>query len=156
MEAVGALSRYRDVVRAVARAAAMPDRQMAAEVASLIRTHRSYRWVGVYEVAEDEIHVLGWSGPDAPAYPSFPRSAGVCGRAVLSRSVVCVDDVARDPDYLTTPASTRSEIVVPVLNADGDAVGLIDVESADVAAFSPDDRDFLAACVDAAAALWRA
>jgi GAF domain len=41
---------------------------------------------------------------------------------------VIVADVSTDPRYLMTHATTRSEIVVPVVDG-RDVVGLIDVES---------------------------
>jgi putative methionine-R-sulfoxide reductase with GAF domain len=144
-----------DLTELIAKVAEMPDRRAAAAaIASLIRSYGSYRWVGIYEVGEEEIYVLAWSGPSAPSHPRFPRSAGICGRAVLSRAMVCVDDVTKDPDYLTTLNSTRSEIVVPVLATNVEPLGLIDVESEDVAAFSTRDRDVLLACASAARRLW--
>ena len=143
------------LVESLANAARGPDRRGAArEIATLIRTHRGYRWVGVYDVVDEEIHALGWSGPNAPAHPRFPRNDGLCGRAVQTRAAVCVDDVTQDPDYLTTFASTRSEIVVPVVTTTTEPAGLIDVESERVAAFSDDDRGLIAACAIAIRPLW--
>jgi L-methionine (R)-S-oxide reductase len=142
---------------ALAAAAQGPDREAAAkDIASLIRTQRSYRWVGIYEVNDHDIYVLGWSGPNAPAIPRFARSQGLCGRAIASRAIVAVDDVTKDPDYLTTFNSTRSEIVVPVLTTTMQAVGLIDVESEKVSVFDDEDRAALAACATAVRPLWMA
>jgi putative methionine-R-sulfoxide reductase with GAF domain len=144
-----------DLVRRVAQAAKTSPRQRrASTIASLIRTSRGYRWVGIYEVGNDDIFVLGWSGPNAPRHPRFSRDSGLCGRAVASRNIVCVDDVTEDPDYLTTLSSTRSEIVVPILDSFRNAIGLIDVESQEIAAFSADDNDVLTRCATAAASLW--
>lgn len=143
------------LVEAVATAADLPDRTQAArEIARLIREERSYRWVGVYEVGEEEIYVLGWSGPHAPTVPRFPKSHGLCGRAAASRAIVTVDDVTKDPDYLTTFDSTRSEIVVPVLTTAMQPIGVIDVESDKVAAFRAEDRHVLSACAAAMRPLW--
>ena len=54
-----------------------------------------------------------------------------------------VADVHKDPRYLPTFGSTQSEIVVPIITEAGKAVGLIDVESDKLNAFTENDRDFL-------------
>jgi L-methionine (R)-S-oxide reductase len=111
----------------------------AREVAAAVRAAGAYRWVGVYEVTDGEIAILGWSGEGDPAHPRFPRDRGLCGAAVASGATVAVDNVARDPRYLATFATTRSELVVPVSRA-GAVRAVIDVESDRVAAFDEEDR----------------
>jgi len=128
--------------------------EVARQIARAITTTLGYRWAGVYEVGEDEIFVLGWHGPHAPAHPRFPRTRGLCGQAVLSRSAVRVDDVTNDPEYLTTLNSTRSELVVPVMATAMEVVGVIDVESDQVAAFSDQDVAILQSCAAAIPPLW--
>ena len=139
----------------VEASAAGGERSARAErVAAAIRRYGDYRWVGIYDVGRDEIAVVGWDGPAAPTHPRFPRTAGLCGAAVASRRAVVVGDVATDERYLTTHASTRSEIVVPVF-ASGVAVGLIDVESAQPDAFGADDEQLLERCAALISPLWR-
>lgn len=131
---------------------ATEDRRTAAaeRVAELIRRRGAYRWVGIYAVEDDEIAALAWSGPQEPAHPRFPASDGLCGAAVRSRATVAVGDVTKDPRYLTTLQSTRSEIVVPIVDlATRTALGVIDVESEQLNAFSDEDRQFLEECAAA-------
>jgi len=111
----------------------------AERVAEEIRKAGDYRWVGIYEVGPEEISVIGWSGPDAPAHPRFPKDRGLCGAAAASGKTVVVGDVTEDPRYLTTLGTTRSEVVVPIKNEAGKVVGLIDVESDQIEAFVPMD-----------------
>ena len=40
--------------------------EKAARIAEVIRRVGDYRWVGVYEVTEDEIVNVAFSGPDRP------------------------------------------------------------------------------------------
>ncbi|HEV3480401.1 MAG TPA: GAF domain-containing protein [Gaiellaceae bacterium] len=139
----------------VASSTAAGDRRRRAErVAAAIRRFGGYRWVGVYDVGPDEIAVIGWDGPGAPAYPRFPRSHGLCGAAVAAGEPVIVGDVASDARYLTTHTTTRSEIVVPVF-AGGAAVGLIDVESDRPDAFAEGDKQLLERCAAVIVPLWR-
>jgi L-methionine (R)-S-oxide reductase len=136
-------------------ASSIRDRQkVARQIARSIGTALGYRWVGVYEVGEEEIFLLGWHGPHAPAHPRFPRTRGLCGQAVVSRAAVLVDDVTNDPEYLDTLDSTRSELVVPVMTTALEVVGVIDVESDRVAAFGDQDVAALESCTATILPLW--
>jgi L-methionine (R)-S-oxide reductase len=74
---------------------------------------------------------------------------------VASGKTVVVGDVREDPRYLTAFGSTRSEIIVPVLDRVGrKVVGTIDVESEEVDAFLEEDRAALERCAVALAALF--
>jgi len=116
-------------------------------IAEIIREGAGYRWVGLYEVAGEEIALVAWSGPSEPAHARFPVSEGLCGEAVRRRATIVVGDVRLDERYLETLGSTRSEIVVPILNVvTGRARGLLDVESDHVDAFTAEDRTLLERC----------
>jgi L-methionine (R)-S-oxide reductase len=132
------------------------DRQRkAAAIAGAIRRAGAYRWVGLYKVSEEEIVNLAFDGPGAPTHPRFPVTQGMSGSAVASGETVVVDDVREDPRYLTAFGSTRSEIIVPLLDRTGQkVVGTIDVESERVGAFSEEDRAALERCAAAVAGLF--
>jgi len=124
-------------------------------VAEVIRRSRNYRWVGIYEIGAEEIAALGWTGEEAPKYPQFPASQGLCGAAARAGTPVLVGDVTKDPRYLTTFSSTRSEMIVPIMRlTTGRPIGLIDVESERVNAFGEKDGSFLENCAEALTALW--
>jgi GAF domain-containing protein len=125
----------------------------ARRAAERLREERRYRWVGIYRVAGSRICAIGWTGAFAPAYPDFPATQGLCGAAVQSGRTMMVGDVSRDPHYLTTFGSTKSEIVVPV-RRDGVVVGLIDVESERLDAFDDVDRAFLEGSAAILAEYW--
>ena len=127
----------------------------AERISETIRSAGDYRWVGIYEVSGEEIAVIGWSGPGEPAYPRFPITQGLSGTAVSSGEAVVVGDVTTDPRYLTAFGSTRSEIIVPVIEpATGKVVGTIDVESEHKNAFTDVDRATLERCAAAIADLF--
>jgi len=124
-------------------------------LAEQIREAGAYRWVGIYAVGRSEISVIGWSGPAPPAYPRFPKDRGLCGAAAASGRTVVVNDVVKDPRYLETLTTTRSEIVVPVKRSTGEVVGVIDVESERPDAFGIVDQQKLEEFAVLAAALWK-
>jgi len=118
-------------------------------VAGIIRRAGDYRWVGIYDVANGEISIVAWDGPGKPAHPRFPVSQGLCGDAVRHGETVLVSDVTKDPRYLTTFGSTRSEIVVPILDPlTRRPLGTFDVESEKRDAFDEEDRAFLERSAD--------
>jgi L-methionine (R)-S-oxide reductase len=125
----------------------------AQRFAETIREHGNHRWVGLYDVGPAAISVIGWSGPAAPAFPTFPIEHGLNGAAVIMRQPVVANDVSRDPRYLTTLGTTQSEMVVPVL-VNGRVVGTIDVESDELNRFADNDRKFIERCAELAACLW--
>jgi len=101
-----------------------------------------YTWVGIYVVDGPELVLASWSGPAATQHVRIPIGQGICGAAAASKETIVVPDVNADPRYLQCFLNTRSEIVVPVMK-DGAAVAEIDVDSDQLAAFEPPDRDFL-------------
>jgi GAF domain-containing protein len=118
--------------------------EKAIRIAELVRQAGGYRWVGLYEVTGQEIAVIGWSGPGAPAHPRFPVTQGLSGAAVAARRAVVVNDVTADPRYLTALSSTLSEAIVPVVDpGTGAVVGTLDVESGVRDAFTDADRQAL-------------
>ena len=127
-------------------------------VAELLRNSGSYRWVGLYDVDRvgGTVTNIVWSGPGAPEYPTFPISKGLTGAAISTRKTVNVGDVAADPRYLTAFGTTKSKIIVPVFDSDGEnVVGTIDIESDKPNAFSEDVRALLEDCATVIRPLWR-
>jgi GAF domain-containing protein len=126
-------------------------------VADMLRDAGNFRWVGLYDVnhARGMVTNIVWSGPGAPKYPTFPLTNGLTGHAVSNRKTINVGDVAVNPRYLTAFGTTRSEIIVPVLDQmDGKVVGTIDVESDKPNAFSDEVQGFLETCSDVIRPLW--
>jgi putative methionine-R-sulfoxide reductase with GAF domain len=70
---------------------------------------------------------------------------GVCGRGWRERRSIVVRDVrVLGPDYVACDPRDQSEVVVPLLGADGACCGVLDVDSFDVGAFTPRDARELA------------
>ncbi|MEO7994338.1 MAG: GAF domain-containing protein [bacterium] len=102
-----------------------------------------YTWVGFY-MREGETLALGaYRGSPTP-HTRIPIDQGICGAAVREGVTIVVDDVQNDPRYLACSLETQSEIVVPLFKQ-GIAVGELDLDSDQPAAFTDDDRSFLEA-----------
>lgn len=129
------------------------------KVAHLLRGYGGYRWVGLYDVdhAGGLVKNVVWSGSGAPEFPTFPITKGLTNLAIQTKRVVNVGNVTSNPHYLTAFGSTRSEIIVPILDRAGDrVVGTIDVESEQRNAFSAEIEELLKACAEVIRPLWGA
>lgn len=112
-------------------------------MAEMIRTACDYRWVGIYKITRGDFVIVAKTGTCPPTYPRFPITQGLAGAAIESKKSIMVADVHKDPRYLPTFWSTQSEIVAPVITEAGKVVGLIDVESDKLNAFTEADRNFV-------------
>jgi GAF domain-containing protein len=113
------------------------------QLIEMIRAARDYRWVGVYKIVNGDFVILAGTGNEPPAYPRFPITQGLCGAALDSGKPVIVGDVHHDPRYLPTFHTTRSEIIVPMVNDHRRILGMLDAESETLNAFGDEDRQFL-------------
>jgi L-methionine (R)-S-oxide reductase len=123
--------------------------------AELIRDARIFPWAGIHEINGEKLAAIAWTGPDPPAFPRFPITQRLCGVAVRARRTLLVGDFTKDPRYLTTFGSTKSEIVVPAYSRAGKtALGLTDVESERLNAFGDADGAFIEGCAALVTGLW--
>lgn len=74
----------------------------------------------------------------------WPSGEGVVGRAQRSGEMEFVPDVACDPDYVAGNSSVRAELVVPI-RFHGVLLGLLNLESREVEAFSEENRQMITA-----------
>jgi L-methionine (R)-S-oxide reductase len=142
MDATGKIGKKLQELGAFVLAGAKDPHQLCT-MAEMIRAACDYRFVGIYKIVRAEFVIVAKTGECPPAYPRFPITQGLAGAAVESKQAIMVADVHKDPRYLPTFGSTQSEIVVPVVTESDKVVGLIDVESERLNAFTENDRDFL-------------
>jgi signal transduction histidine kinase len=127
------------------------ERRGAAEIAQAaaeaIKEQTGWPHVAVAIPGEDgRFHYHG----EAAWLPSVrqPVGAGVTGRAQATGKTQHVADVSRDPDYLASLSEIRSELAVPVRPGDR-TLGVLNLESPALDAFSPEDRDLAEALAEA-------
>src|SRR3954462_13215379 len=111
-----------------------------ATLAALIHHAFGHLWTGFYRVVEPGalLRVGPYQGSLGCLDITFGR--GVCGTAASQRKTVVVADVNEFPGHITCDARSRSEIVVPVLDASGVLIAVLDVDSAVPGAFDDADR----------------
>lgn len=119
------------------------DKKGLKRIAEMIRSTRKYRWVALYKIVRKDFVIVAETGDEPPAYPRFPITQGLCGAALESRKTLVVGDVRKDVRYLPAFHTTRSEIIVPMINEHKEIVGMLDADSDKLNAFESEDRQFL-------------
>lgn len=118
--------------------------RMATIAAMLHHAFERFLWTGFY-VADPgrprELAVGPYQGTLGCLRIAFGK--GVCGACAAERRTILVPDVGAFPGHIACDARSRSEIVVPVLDAAGALVAVLDVDSAEPAAFDETDAAWL-------------
>jgi len=102
-------------------------------------------WVGFYFLQGGELVLGPFQGKVACVRIAMGR--GVCGTAAERREVLMVPDVNEFPGHIACDAASRSEIVLPLVQR-GRLLGVLDLDSPDLARFDGEDRNGLRAAVD--------
>ena len=111
---------------------------MATVVCELHHADDRFDWTGFYRVTGPEMLKIGpYQGGHGCLQIPFAR--GICGAAARSGEVQLVEDVDAVADHIACASSTRSEIVLPVRDAEGALLGVLDIDSDQPAAFTRTD-----------------
>lgn len=117
-----------------------PTGQLA-NAAALLHETMGWWWTGFYLVKDDRLHLGPFQGPIA-CY-SIKRGKGVCGTAWQDDSTIVVPDVEAFPGHIACSSLSRSEIVVPLHDSEGNVIGVLDIDSKDIATFDDVDAHWL-------------
>lgn len=112
-----------------------------ANVCAALQTEFGWWWTGFYLVRGDKLVLGPFQGPVA-CY-QIPFGQGVCGSAWQQRQTLVVPDVEAFPGHIACSSLSRSEIVVPIFDAQGHVQGVLDIDSKDLACFDETDRRYL-------------
>ena len=146
IEAASKAGLYRELIEAAdALTAGEPDgiANMANVAALLWESLPDLNWAGFYRNVGGELVLGPFQG--RPACLRIPFGKGVCGAAAATLEPQCVADVHAFPGHIACDAASRSELVVPLLDADGALVGVLDLDSPSPARFDGED---VAGCVE--------
>ncbi len=87
--------------------------------------------------------------PEWTAYQEkpWPLDKGIVGRVVRTQEAALVPDVSQDPDYVEAAAGMCSQLTAPILREDH-VLGVITLESRELAAFDEGDKAFMRRLAD--------
>ena len=107
-----------------------PTGQLA-NAAALLHETMGWWWTGFYLVKDDRLQLGPFQGPIA-CY-SIKHGKGVCGTAWQDDRTIVVPDVEAFPGHIACSSLSRSEIVVPLHDSEGNVIGVLDIDSKDLA-----------------------
>jgi GAF domain-containing protein len=119
-----------------------PIARMATAAALLHHKMAGFLWTGFYLLREGDLVVGPYQGPLACLV--LKAHTGVCWAGIDRGETVVVPDVHAFPGHIACDSRSNSEIVVPLRDAAGTVIGVLDVDSTRHAHF--DDVD--AECLD--------
>lgn len=142
---------YQDVIRdSLAVLDGEPDQvaRMATVVCLLTQAFPNWFWTGFYVVDAvkkaqgiDELVVGPYNGTLGCLRIAFNR--GVCGAAATTGLTQIVADVHAFPGHIACDSRSNSEIVVPVFDAEGSLIAVLDIDSELYDAFDEVDAENL-------------
>ncbi len=112
-----------------------------ANVCAAIHETMGFFWTGFYIVKGEELVLGPFQGPVACMHIGYGR--GVCGTAWQRAESVVVPDVEAFPGHIACSSLSRSEIVVPVFDTDGNVKAVLDIDSKDLNTFDEVDQHWL-------------
>ena len=112
-----------------------------ANIMSALKYGMDFFWVGVYFVQNDELVLGPFQG--TVACTRIAKGKGVCGTAWVKKETIIVDDVDKFPGHIACSSESKSEIVVPALDNEGNVFMILDVDSDTLSGFDHTDKNYL-------------
>lgn len=123
-----------------------PFARMTTLTAVLHNKFDYYFWTGFYRLVDGELTVTCYQG--SVACLVLKKHTGVCWAAVDRNEPVIVADVHSFEGHIACDARSKSEIVIPVHDLEGNVVAVLDVDSRNHDSFDQADAAGLQELVD--------
>ena len=111
-----------------------------ANICAALKEQFKWFWVGFYLVKNSELVLGPFQGP--VACTRIAKGKGVCGTSWQNAETLIVPDVDDFPGHIACSSLSRSEIVIPLFY-NNEVVGVLDVDSEDLAKFDATDAEYL-------------
>ena len=112
-----------------------------ANIAGALKETFDFFWVGFYLLKGDQLVLGPFQGPIACT--RINPGKGVCGTSFSEKKTLLVPDVEAFPGHIACNSASKSEIVVPVFNEEGNAMMVLDVDSDKLDDFDQIDQKYL-------------
>mgnify|MGYP003468176114 FL=1 len=114
-------------------------------IAAIIHETFKFWWTGFYRVINNELVLGPFQGPVACTRIGYGK--GVCGTAWKEVKTIVVENVHEFPGHIACSSVSKSEIVVPIFK-DNQVVGVLDIDSENLATFDNSDKEWLERIID--------
>lgn len=137
-------ARYGRIYEQLAQLLKKSNNQLAHKATIIAVLHHKleyFFWTGFYMLVDGELVVEMYQGP--VACQVLAKNKGVCWAAINQGKTLVVPNVEEFPDHIVCDSRSKSEIVVPLRNPSGEIVGVLDVDSKELASFDEVDAEWL-------------
>ena len=108
---------------------------------ALNQTFNKISWVGFYLYDKEKLYLGPFQGK--VACTTIEIGNGVCGTAAAKKETIVVPDVDKFPGHIACDSESKSEIVLPIVNKDGELFGVLDIDSSEYNSFNETDKFYL-------------
>lgn len=112
-----------------------------ANITAALKEAFGFFWVGFYVRKENQLVLSAFQGSIACTRIDFDK--GVCGHCYTTRETIIVPDVDKFPGHIVCSSASKSEIVLPIFDKQGDVAIILDVDSDELNDFSETDAEGL-------------
>ena len=142
-EGIGKAERYEQLIPQIkALTEGEPDKVANfSNVMAALKYGMGFFWVGVYFVGQDELVLGPFQGP--VACTRIQHGKGVCGTCWSENTAQLVPDVEAFPGHIACSSDSKSEIVIPGRNKQGQVTFVLDVDSDQLNDFDTTDQHYL-------------
>lgn len=109
-----------------------------ANIAAALKEAFGFFWVGFYIKKDDQLVLGPFQGPIACTRINFNK--GVCGYCYTTKQTIIVPDVEAFPGHIACSSTSKSEIVVPAFDKNGQVALVLDVDSDQLDDFDEADK----------------
>lgn len=110
-------------------------------IMSALKFGMNWFWVGVYFVKDHQLVLGPFQGPIACTRIALGK--GVCGTSWKEKKTIIVEDVELFPGHIVCSSLSKSEIVVPAFDKEGNVTLVLDVDSEHLATYDETDKNYL-------------
>lgn len=137
---------YDQIITLIKKSSNNPYSNMATIIAVLHHKMEYFFWTGFYFLHDGKLQVAQYQG--SLACINLAKDTGVCWASINRKETLMVQDVEAFPGHIACDSRSKSEIVVPVKNRDGEIVGVLDVDSKAYGSFDETDAEWLGKIVN--------
>jgi len=112
-----------------------------ANITAILKQAFGFFWVGFYLKKGNQLVLNAFQGTLACTRIEFDK--GVCGHAYTTREIVTVPNTDEFPGHIACSSESKSEIVLPIFDREGEVFGVLDVDSDRLDDFSQTDAEGL-------------
>jgi L-methionine (R)-S-oxide reductase len=130
---------YNEIIPQIEGLVSVEDDLVAnlANICAVLKEAFGFFWVGFYLKKGNQLVLNAFQGPIACTRIDFDK--GVCGHSYSTKQIIIVPNVDEFPGHIACASASKSEIVLPILETNGDVFGVLDVDSDSLNDFSEVD-----------------